>query len=91
MGVTVWELSSMQYRCDQQIPKQALIATNGDGMTTTRDGLLCLRAAQRAFELAGNRYLANCAKEWASEVEEEIKAEDRAERYDKTPNEETIH
>ena len=59
--------------------------------TTTRDGLAALRAAKRAFELAGNRYLANCAREWISEVEEEIKAEDRAERYDKTPNEEKIH
>jgi len=58
---------------------------------TTRDGLLALRAAKRAFELAGNHYLTNCAREWISEVEEEIKAEDRAERYDKIPNEGRVH
>jgi len=49
---------------------------------TTRDGLLALRAAQRAFELAGNRYLANCAREWISEVEEEIKSEDKRAKYE---------
>lgn len=58
---------------------------------TTRDGLAALKAALKAFEIAGNRYLVACAKEWISEVEEEIKAEDRAERHDKTHHERGVH
>lgn len=46
-------------------------------MTTTRDGLTALRAAKKAFELAGNRHLAVCAETWISEVEDEIRSEER--------------
>jgi len=51
-------------------------------MTTTRDGLAALKAAKLAFELAGNRYLANCCREWIAEVEDEIKAESKRALYE---------
>lgn len=60
-------------------------------MTTTRDGLAALRAAKLAFERAGNKMLANSCREWISEVEDEIKAEDRAEVYDKITYKEDVH
>lgn len=48
--------------------------------TTTRDGLAALKAALKAFEIAGNRYLVACAKDWITEVEEEIRCEDKRKR-----------
>lgn len=59
-------------------------------MTTTRDGLTALKEAKLAFERAGNKMLANSCREWISEVQEEIKAEERAAFYERISKED-IH
>lgn len=57
---------------------------------TTRDGLTALKEAKLAFERAGNKMLANSCREWISEVQEEIKAEERAAFYERISKED-IH
>jgi len=57
---------------------------------TTRDGLAALKEAKLAFERAGNKMLANSCREWISEVQEEIKAEERAAFYERISKED-IH
>ena len=57
---------------------------------TTRDGLAALKEAILAFERAGNKMLANSCREWISEVQEEIKAEERAAFYERISKED-IH
>lgn len=46
-------------------------------MTTIHEGLTALRAAKLAFEAAGKQGLANSCREWISEVEDEIRFEER--------------